>query len=173
MGRRIHQGELHGYRSRQFDHAFDYRTLDFDGPGADSYSTFGRSFDLFGDGSVRLVFTPGHTLGHLSVVLRLKEGEALVAGDAIYLERNLREGRAALQDGGRAPVQALAARDRALPREAPGRPIIPGHDMEAWRKLPRCSSRPASRSAAPTRQRVPRRGHGHLARSGAPRPARS
>ena len=56
-------GQRHGYVRRQFDHGFDYRLLDFDGPDASSFSGFGRSFDLFGDGSVRTVFTPGHTLG--------------------------------------------------------------------------------------------------------------
>src|ERR671917_118279 len=48
------QGRMHGYHTRQFDHAFDYRLLDFDatgerGPGA--FSGFARSFDLFGDGA--------------------------------------------------------------------------------------------------------------------------
>ena len=38
-------------------------TLDFDGERVDSYATFGRTFDLFGDGSIRLAFTPGHSAG--------------------------------------------------------------------------------------------------------------
>ena len=42
-------------------------------PTPDSYATFGRAFDLFGDGSVRVVSTPGHTAGHMSVVLRLRD----------------------------------------------------------------------------------------------------
>ena len=42
-----------------YDYAFDYRTVDFDRGGIDSYATFGRTFDLFGDGSIRLAFTPG------------------------------------------------------------------------------------------------------------------
>ena len=52
-------GPRQGYTQRQFDHAFDYRLLDFDGPDAESFAGFGRSFDLFGDGSVRCVYTPG------------------------------------------------------------------------------------------------------------------
>ena len=73
------RGWQHGYRSRQFDHGFDYRTLDFEGADTDSHATFGRSFDLLGDGSIRPVYTPGHTHGHMSVVLRLSGGrEALV-----------------------------------------------------------------------------------------------
>ena len=55
----------------------------------DSFSGFARSFDVFGDGSVRVVFTPGHTLGHMSVVLRTAKGEVLVAGDAIFMRRTL------------------------------------------------------------------------------------
>ena len=130
------QGELHGYRRRQFDHAFDYRTLDFDGPGADSYATFGRAFDLFGDGSVRLVFTPGHTLGHLSVVLRLKGREAFVAGDAIYLERTLRE-RGLPHRMVDAHLFKRSLRELELyARENPDARIIPGHDMDDWRRLP-------------------------------------
>ena len=39
--------------------------------GIDSYATFGRTFDLFGDGSVRLAYTPGHSAGHTSVICRL------------------------------------------------------------------------------------------------------
>ena len=68
----------------QFDYAFDYRTIDFDGPTVDSYSTFGRTFDLFGDGSVRLAYTPGHSAGHQSVICRLSDRDLVIAGDAIY-----------------------------------------------------------------------------------------
>ena len=65
--------------------------FDFDAPEADSFATFGRSFDLFGDGSVRLVFTPGHTHGHMSVVLRLRDREVLLCGDAAYTMRDDRD----------------------------------------------------------------------------------
>ena len=67
----------------QFDHGFDYRLLDFKGSDAESFSGFARSFDVFGDGSVHAVYTPGHTLGHMSIVLRTGSGEVLIAGDAI------------------------------------------------------------------------------------------
>ena len=129
------QGQSHGYRRRQFDHAFDYRTLDFDGPDADSFSAFGRSFDLFGDGSVRLVFTPGHTPGHLSVVLRIERGELLVAGDAIYLERTLRDHHLpyAVEDE---HLFLRSLREIELyARETPDALIVPGHDIEAFRRL--------------------------------------
>jgi N-acyl homoserine lactone hydrolase len=125
-----------GYFRSQFDHAFDYRGLDFDSPDADSFATFGRSYDLFDDGSVRLVFTPGHTHGHLAVVLRLKDREALIAGDAIYTMRTLREG--ALPP--RMDDEHLFARSlreiQLYAKETPDAVIVPGHDLERWRELP-------------------------------------
>ncbi len=129
------QGPLHGYVRRQFDHAFDYRMLDFDGPDTSSFSGFGRSFDLFGDGSVRVVFTPGHTLGHMSVILRLKQREALLAGDAIYLERNLTEQHlpSRTEDD---HLYSRSLRELELyRRETPDALIVPGHDMAYWRTL--------------------------------------
>ncbi len=60
---------LNGYRRPHFDYAFDYRTVDFDRGGIDSYASFGRTHDLFGDGSIRLAFTPGHSAGHMSLDL--------------------------------------------------------------------------------------------------------
>jgi N-acyl homoserine lactone hydrolase len=128
-------GPSHGYRRRQFDHAFDYRTLDFDGPDADSFSAFGRSFDLFGDGSVRLVFTPGHTPGHLSVVLRLGHGEALLAGDAIYLERTLTDKQLPYGVEDEHLFRRSLREIELYARETPDALIVPGHDIEAFRRL--------------------------------------
>src|SRR6476469_3432961 len=76
---------LNGYRRAHFDYAFDYRTVDFDRGGIDSYASFGRCFDLFSDGSIRLAFTPGHSAGHMSVVCRLKRDDFVIGGDAMYM----------------------------------------------------------------------------------------
>ena len=128
-------GPLHGYVRRQFDHAFDYRLLDFDGPETESFSGFARSFDLFGDGSVRCVYTPGHSLGHLSVVLRLRAREVLVAADAIYLRRSLDE----MRPGWRSADEHLFLRSlreiRQYAKETPDALIVPGHDWQAWQEL--------------------------------------
>lgn len=46
----------------------------------------GKSYDLYGDGKIVLVSTPGHSLGHLSVILNGDDGKYLViAGDAAYV----------------------------------------------------------------------------------------
>jgi N-acyl homoserine lactone hydrolase len=144
------QGPTHGYVTRQFDHAFDYRLLDFEGAvreGAGSartgataslvvsFSGFARSFDVFGDGSVRVVYTPGHTLGHMSVVLRTARGEVLVAGDAMYLRRTLDDTHLPYRMEDEHVFRRSLREIRRYADETPDALIIPGHDWEAWQEL--------------------------------------
>ena len=45
--------------------------------------------DVFGDGSVTLVSTPGHTPGHQSLLVHLKNsGFIMLSGDVVHLEEN-------------------------------------------------------------------------------------
>jgi glyoxylase-like metal-dependent hydrolase (beta-lactamase superfamily II) len=124
-----------GYRHAHYDYAFDYRTLSYDGQEIDSYSTFGRTFDLFGDGSVRLAYTPGHSAGHQSVICRLRDRDLVIAGDAIYTLAQLGDAQPAPRpyDGHnyRRSLQEL----RLFRREHPEAVIIPGHDRAAWDAL--------------------------------------
>ena len=129
------QGPTHGYVKRQFDHAFDYRLLDFDGPDVVSFSGFARSFDVFGDGALRVVYTPGHTLGHMSVVLRTARGEVLVAGDAMYLRRTLADTHLPYRTEDEHLFRRSLREIRQYADETPGALIIPGHDWEAWQEL--------------------------------------
>jgi len=47
-------------------------------------------YDLFGDGSVLVLSTPGHTLGHQSVKLKLASGKSIIVSqDAIWMQENL------------------------------------------------------------------------------------
>ena len=129
------RGYMHGYRRQQFDHAFDYRTLDFERRGVDSYVSFGRAFDLFGDGSVRLVYTPGHTLGHLSVILRLRERDVLVAGDAIYTRHALETEHLPFRVEDEHFFRRSLKEIKLYVQTKPDALVIPGHDMAKWRKL--------------------------------------
>jgi glyoxylase-like metal-dependent hydrolase (beta-lactamase superfamily II) len=129
------QGPKHGYERRQFDHAFDYRTLDFDSDDANSFSGFGRTFDVFGDGSVRVAFTPGHTLGHMSVILNTARGELLLAGDAIYLMRNLTENHLPYRMEDEHLYRRSMREIELYRREAPDAVIVPSHDVEVVRGL--------------------------------------
>jgi glyoxylase-like metal-dependent hydrolase (beta-lactamase superfamily II) len=125
-----------GYRPQHYDYAFDYRTVDFDRGEVDSYASFGRTFDLFGDGSVRLAYTPGHSSGHVSVIARLKERDFVIGGDATYTEAQLR---------GSAPQQPEPADAHNLrrslqelklfAREFPDAIVTPGHDPEFFSRL--------------------------------------
>jgi N-acyl homoserine lactone hydrolase len=127
---------LNGYRRQHFDYAFDYRTIDFERAGIDSYASFGRTFDLFGDGSVRLASTPGHSAGHMSVVCRLRQSDFVIGGDAMYVAAQL-DGEAALPPrpfdahNFRRSLQEL----RLFRRQYPDAIITPGHDPEFYARL--------------------------------------
>ncbi|MGH2625909.1 MAG: N-acyl homoserine lactonase family protein, partial [Anaerolineales bacterium] len=64
---------------------------DFDGPARDfNYLELDGDYDLFGDGTVMVLSTPGHTLGHQSVKVKLGSGKTYVlAQDAIWFNENL------------------------------------------------------------------------------------
>src|SRR5206468_4033823 len=63
----------------------------FDGPARDfNYLELEGDYDLFGDGTVTVLSTPGHTLGHQSVKVKLGGGQTLVLSqDAIWMKENL------------------------------------------------------------------------------------
>jgi N-acyl homoserine lactone hydrolase len=126
---------MRGYRPEHFDYAFDYRTLSYDSERVTSYASFGRTFDLFGDGSVRLASTPGHSAGHQSVICRLSDRDLVIAGDAIYTRAQL--------DGGPEPPRPLDLHNwrrslrelQLFARNYPQAVIVPGHDPEAFDAL--------------------------------------
>lgn len=45
--------------------------------------------DLFGDGTVTMIATPGHTPGHMSLLVRLPARAVLLSGDAVHLREQL------------------------------------------------------------------------------------
>jgi len=50
--------------------------------------------DVFGDGSVRILSTPGHTAGHQSLLVRLpKTGAVVLSGDVAHFQENFAERR--------------------------------------------------------------------------------
>ncbi len=83
-------GFLQGYRGALIDHPVDWRTVDLEAAG-EPHGPFPHSADLLGDGSIRLLATPGHTPGHMSLLLRLAGGELLLAADAAYARRTVTE----------------------------------------------------------------------------------
>ena len=127
---------MNGYRRAHFDFAFDYRTIDFDRAGIDSYASFGRTFDLFGDGSIRLASTPGHSPGHLSVIAHLAQRDFVIGGDATYTVGQL-EGTAPMPPrpydahNFRRSLQEL----RLFHTQFPDAVITPGHDPDFYSRI--------------------------------------
>src|SRR5215510_11352713 len=58
---------------------------DLEGTREFNYLELEGDYDLFGDGSVLILSTPGHTLGHQSVKVKLPSGQTMImAQDAIW-----------------------------------------------------------------------------------------
>ncbi len=109
-------GRLRGYVPRHWPPGLEPRVVDFDGP---PLPPFPASLDLAGDGSLVLVPTPGHTPGHLSLLVRGGGRSYLLGGDVCHSAAELAPGLArfcAEQD-----VVFLAAHDPLAAELAGGR----------------------------------------------------
>jgi glyoxylase-like metal-dependent hydrolase (beta-lactamase superfamily II) len=82
----------------------------------------GRSVDLFDDGSVHLVWVPGHAEGQVAVLVRTGAGTVLLASDSVYGSRSLSEG---------VPPGAVTDRGAALESLAWVRPVAAADDCVA------------------------------------------
>lgn len=134
----------------EYDYAFKphwfsagaYIRSDFDRPGLNWKFLGGEvtdNFDLFGDGTIRMIFTPGHSPGHQSFLINLpKSGPILLTIDAAYTQDHW-DNRAL---PGLVVSSAQAADSVAKLHKiaaATGATVIPGHDPQAWagvRKAP-------------------------------------
>jgi glyoxylase-like metal-dependent hydrolase (beta-lactamase superfamily II) len=57
--------------------------------GTSSVKKLEGDYDVFGDGSVTIVATPGHTPGHQSLLVKLpRTGAVLLSGDAVHFKSN-------------------------------------------------------------------------------------
>lgn len=92
-------------------------------------------YDVFGDGRVVIIATPGHTLGHKSLLVHLASGALLLTGDAVHFREQL-ESR---QPSGNHvdKVRGVQSIDRMLliERHVPAR-IIVQHDPGDIGRLP-------------------------------------
>ncbi|MGI8462613.1 MAG: N-acyl homoserine lactonase family protein [Solirubrobacterales bacterium] len=86
--------------------------------------------DLLGDGSIELLFTPGHTPGHQSVRI----GDLVVGADVVHFAGGLDDHRFPLFGDDQEEQGRSADRLRGL-RDA-GLTIMPGHDPDVLRPGP-------------------------------------
>jgi N-acyl homoserine lactone hydrolase len=137
-----------GYVRHHLPAAARMQLLDFDRDG-EPYEVFAKTIDLLGDGTIRLISTSGHTVGHLSVLLRLTHGrQVLVIGDAAYTLRNIYEEILPMltaDDG--ASVRSMRE-IKAFAEREPAAILVPSHDPSAWHEL-RPVSASAERALAP------------------------
>ncbi len=63
---------------------------DIDGTRDFNFLELEGDYDLFGDGSLMILSTPGHTLGHQSLKVKLASGKTfLISQDAVWMQENL------------------------------------------------------------------------------------
>lgn len=107
------------YLRADFDHPLNYEMIEGD-------------YDIFEDGTIKLFRTPGHSVGHQSVIVRLKkDGPIVIAGDSCNMMDNLNglvpPGTTSSSiDGLNALLKLRHLRDDM------GAFIIPEHDPDFW-----------------------------------------
>ena len=92
--------------------------------------------DVFGDGTVVILRTPGHTPGHQSLLVRLKEkGAVILAGDLAHFRENYETNGVPAFNYDRAETIASLDRIKQIERNLKATVIIP-HDPRDIDKLP-------------------------------------
>jgi len=120
----------------------DHAAMDFVSFGAGPYGPFPAHHDLFGDGSVVMLPTHGHTPGHTSVLINAQNGSWLVVGDAAWHERHWAEPvpkgtmtRLVLEDDPKAAELALL-RIHAWAKADPDLNVMAGHEASLEQRYP-------------------------------------
>ncbi|MGQ0840836.1 N-acyl homoserine lactonase family protein [Actinokineospora sp.] len=125
------RGTISGALPKHWPSWFDPERIAFAGPQA---GPFARTHPITADGRIFAVETPGHMLGHLSVVVRADDTTYFLAGDATYDEKLLCD---RVVDGASydvatslATLDAIAEFSRAEPTV-----LLPAHDPLAEERL--------------------------------------
>jgi N-acyl homoserine lactone hydrolase len=93
-------------------------------------------YDVFGDGSVRILGAPGHTPGHQVLLLRLKNaGPVMLSGDLYHTRENRQFRRVPSINSERADTLASIDRFERMATNTKARVIIQ-HDPRDFRALP-------------------------------------
>jgi glyoxylase-like metal-dependent hydrolase (beta-lactamase superfamily II) len=131
----IQKAELvQAWNPEKFLHPGAHIMSDYDGIRDFKFLEVDGDTDLFGDGTLRLISTPGHTNGHQSLVLKLKEtGPVIITGDAIPRQVVL-EGHIHRFHQDAATYMASVERLKAI-RDAEGAPLFMSHEDELFKKM--------------------------------------
>jgi N-acyl homoserine lactone hydrolase len=132
----VHANELQAALASQVPTQTGYSRRDYDRPEL-RWQLVEGELDLFGDGTIRLLETPGHSAGHMSLLLELEQtGSVLLTADAAD-NRPQWEGRQRpralfspeLAEQSLERLRELAQRTDAL--------LVLGHEPDDWSRLRR------------------------------------
>jgi N-acyl homoserine lactone hydrolase len=91
--------------------------------------------DVFGDGSVIVLRTPGHTPGHQSLLVKLQSGNFILSGDAVHFRENYESDGVPFFNYDRAQTVASIERIKKIAANLKATLIIQ-HDARDIAKLP-------------------------------------
>jgi glyoxylase-like metal-dependent hydrolase (beta-lactamase superfamily II) len=114
------------------DPTFSY----YSGPENAETIAFNDDYDVFGDGTVTIMRTPGHTPGHTSLLVRLSnEGPVLLSGDLYHFAEARTKRTVPVFNTDPEETQRSMARFESL-ASATGARVIVQHDPEHFAALP-------------------------------------
>lgn len=110
------------FQAAEYDWAFAGKPTPF--PAEQKVMKLGGDHDVFGDGAVTIISTPGHTPGHQSLMVRLpKTGVVLMTGDAVHFRDNW--------DNARVPAMNVD-REQTLASMRRLRDLMTQHNAQLW-----------------------------------------
>ena len=136
-------GRLRGYLPNRWPGWFKPRSIDFV---PEPFGPFDRSQRVTSDGSVVIVPTPGHTPGHVSVIVTVGDIGYVLAGDATYTQQALVEGHL----DGVSPSEAVSLRTMQIIMRLVGERLtvyLPTHDPESGHRLANAVTVPVNEDA--------------------------
>jgi glyoxylase-like metal-dependent hydrolase (beta-lactamase superfamily II) len=124
-------GRLRGYLPNRLPDWFAPRSINFV---PEPFGPFDRRQRVTSDGKVVIVPTPGHTLGHVSVIVVAGDASYFFAGDTTYTQQALVEGKV----DGVSPNEAVSLRTmQTIMRLAQQQATVylPTHDPKSGKRL--------------------------------------
>lgn len=125
-------GRINGYLPNRLPKWFRPRPIDLP---ERTFGPFSHSLPLTEARDVVLVGTPGHTLGHLSVIVIDGEKSVFIAGDASYMQELMRRATADAACANETTARETLARIRAYAAAASPTAYLPSHDPESAARL--------------------------------------
>ncbi len=130
----VQKNELDASKDRELAKKSFFDPKDYDHPL--TYHPVDGEMDIFGDGTLVLFPTHGHTPGHQSLRIRVTKGtDIVVTGDACYTKRNMDENMLPSISVNEDEMYRSLGTLRDL-RDKQGSTIIYGHDLNQWKQIP-------------------------------------